>query len=299
MRLAGLLLSASFVVAAPAFAQASQQDYQEDVYVTPYWTRAPVIEALGRAELEVPPNMASFSVTFIETDRDASKAMTTSVSRAKRAFEAIKRIGGDKTLAETSVDIDPYFEQYKDEYGDLVENERADKIRGYSASATISVEISGDLDLAGKVRAAALAAGPEDSTELETSTKVTAQILRAAYDAAVTDAAARASSSAQKAGTSLGRLLAIQEGTGPCMGRWGRAEIGRVGASDSPVALVRESSEAVQERKPERVTVTASVVNVALEPPISEAQIESLNLQSDARPSTVRSSVCLVYAAGE
>lgn len=119
-----LLAFASLALAAPAFAQIKEgRDYQEDAFVTPYWTRAPVIEALGRAELEIPPNSASFDVTFIETDKDAAAAMTKAVERARLGYEAIKRTGGDKVIAETSVEVEPYYEQYKDEDGDLVDNE--------------------------------------------------------------------------------------------------------------------------------------------------------------------------------
>lgn len=289
LRLA-LLAYASLMLAAPAFSQISEgRDYQEDIYVTPYWTRAPVIEALGRAELEIAPNTATFSVAFVETDRNASDAMTKSVDRAKRAYEAIKRIGGAQTIAESSVEVEPYFEQYKDEDGDLVENERPDKIRGYVARAGIDVEVNGDIELAGKVRAAALAAGPEESTGLDISTNVGAAAQRAAYRAAVADASERAKDSATAAGASLGKLLVIQEGTGPCLGRWGRAAIGRIESDDMSYET---------ERRQRTVSVTASK-RANIDAPISDAEIESLDLPSDARPQTITSSVCLVYAVGE
>lgn len=284
-----LLACVPLALAAPALAQIKEgRDYQEDVYVTPYWTRAPVIEALGRAELEIAPNTATFSVTFIETGRDASNAMTKSVERAKRAYEAIKRTGGTQTIAESSVEVDPYYEQYKDEDGDLVENERPDKIRGYVARAGIDVEVNGDLELAGKVRAAALAGGPEESTTLDISTKVSAAAQRAAYKAAVADAASRAKDSAEAAGSTLGELLVIQEGSSPCLGRWSRSAIGRVSAD--------EYSSDSEERRVSTVTVTASKLAAAA---ISDAEIESLDLPSDIRTDTITASACLIYAVGD
>ena len=289
-----LLASAALAIAAPAFSQIKEgRDFQEDVYVTPYWTRAPVIEALGRSELEIAPNTATFLVAFLETDRDASVAMTKSVDRAKRAYEAIKRIGGDQTIAESSVEVEAYYEQYKDESGDMIENIRPDKIRGYSARASIEVEVNGDLELAGRVRAAALAAGPEESTALDISTKVSAAAQRAAYKAAVADAAARASESAEAAGTKLGELLVIQEGNGPCLGRWDELAIGRVGSDEY-------SEDTTRTRYRQAVAVTAATKRISTSTvPISEAEIDSLDLPSDVRTSTITSSVCLVYAVGD
>lgn len=294
MRRTVALLATSLTLAAPAFSQIKEgRDYQEDAYVTPYWTRAPVIEAMGRAELEIPPNTASFYVSFIETDKDAEVAMAEAVDRARAAYEAIKRIGGAQVFAETSVVVEPYYEQYKDADGDLVDNERPDKIRGYSADASIEVEVRGDLDLAGKIRAAALAAGPEDSSTLDVSTKVSAESYRAAYEAAVADAAARAKASAAATGTSLGKLLVIQEGDGPCLGRWSKDTIGIVGnrVSDADFEARQET------RSLKTVTVTGNRRKPGT--PITDAQIASLDLPTDVRPQTITSSVCVVYAVGE
>ena len=296
MLLPALLACVSFALAAPAFSQIKEgRDYQEDAYVTPYWTRAPVIEALGRAELEIPPNTASFDVTFTETDKDAATAMTRAVQRAKVAFEAIKRTGGTKVIAETSVEVEPLYEQYKDEDGDLVDNERADKIRGYAAYASIEVEVNGDLDLAGKVRAAALAAGPEDSSSLDISTKVSAEAYRAAYEAAAADAAARAKASAAATGATLGQLLVIQEGNGPCLGRWSKAAIGIVGGTLTAETMLDELPQAMSRLQ----TVSVTSQKLKRGAPITDEQIAGLDLPTDARPQTITSSVCVVYAAGK
>ncbi len=291
-----LLAFAFLALAAPAFSQIKEgRDYQEDAYVTPYWTRAPVIEAIGRAELEIAPNQASFYVSFVETDKDAAVATDKAVERAKVAYEAIKRTGGAQVIAETSVEVDPYYEQYRDESGDLVDNERADKIRGYSADVSIEVEVNGDLSLAGKVRAAALAAGPEDSSSLDISTKVSAEAHRAAYEAAAADADARAKASAAALGTTLGQLLVIQEGNGPCLGRWSQSAIGIVGGNLTVDTVLDELPQA--RARLQTVTVTgARKTNASF---ITDAQIARLDLPSDARPQTITSSVCVVFAAGE
>lgn len=49
--LAALLLAIVPAAAAQSASPTGGRDYQEDVYVTPYWTRMPVIESIGRANM--------------------------------------------------------------------------------------------------------------------------------------------------------------------------------------------------------------------------------------------------------
>lgn len=157
------------------------------------------------------------------------------------------------------------------------------------------MEVKGDPGLAGKVRAAALAGGPEESSSLEVSTKVSAESHRAAYEAAAADAAARAKASAAATGATLGQLLVIQEGNGPCIGRWSRGAIGIVGGNLTAETMLNELPQS--EARLQSVTVTSQSLKRGA--PITDAQIASLDLPSDARPQTITSSVCVVYAAGK
>ena len=271
---------------------------QERVFEEPYWTRRPVIEALGRAELELPPNRASFSVSFIETDRDADDAMQGAVSRARIAYDAIKAVAGDSARVTTSVTVNAYYEQYRDRDGDRVQNIRPDKVEGYESTASVSVTVT-EIALAGEARAAALALAPESSGNMRVYLERTADVNRQAYEAAVADAAARARSSAMAAGSSLGRLLVMQEGNGPCLGRW-TSQPGRVvGKVDFTPTATRQQTVTVTGSRVSGVGFMSEspLLNVAGEA-ITQGNIDALNLPSDQPPQTVQAQVCAVYAAG-
>ncbi len=251
-----------------------------------------MIEVLGRANLEVPPNRASFNVSFVETDRDANDAMRLAVERGRAAYNAIKAIAGASARVQTSVSVNPYYEQYRDKDGDRIENRRADKVKGYEARVSVSVTVT-DVSKAGSARAAALALGPEDSSSMRVYLERTAELNRQAYEAAVADAAARARMSASAAGTRLGRLMVLQEGNGPCLGRWTtqpgivpqRPEYAR--AAPAPMMKARQDS----------IVVTAAKIG-GRDVAITRADIEALDLPSDDTPQSVQSSVCAIYAVG-
>lgn len=283
-----LLIGLSVLAAAPLSAQTDDNHRQ---FEQPYWTERPVIEALGRAKVEFPPNRAQFSVSFSETDRDAKVAMQSAVERARGAYEAIKAVSGDKSEVTTSVMVDPYYEQYRDRDGDRIENRRADKVKGYEANVSVRVMVH-DVELAGATRAAALALGPEEANPMRVYLDQSADILREAYEAAVADAAARAKLSAAAAGASLGDLMVIQEGSGPCLGRW-TGGTGRVAANLArPAALGnRLESVSVTSSKRETADVAGFVV--------TQSELDALNLPSDRPKQTVEAQVCLIYAVGD
>ncbi|MEH6409490.1 MAG: SIMPL domain-containing protein [Hyphomonas sp.] len=288
-------LAALTLLALPAFPQIAtsipSQDYQEDMFVTPYWTRQPVIEAMGRANMEVAPNRANFDVTYLEIDKDANDAMKLAVERGRLAYDTIKAVAGDSAIVQTSVDVRPYYEQYRDKTGNRIENERADKVKGYEARVSVSVEVD-DVSLAGKARAGALALGPENASRLNTFLQATTELNRAAYEEAIKDAALRAAASAAASNATLGRLLVVQEGNGPCLGKWSNTP-GMVSRSPSP-APARDQEEYSTSRL-QTVTVTASKIG-GEEVTITQADIDALNLPSDEPKQTISSSVCTIYA---
>lgn len=283
MKLKFLFVSVLFGASA-AMAQMSETPL---AFETPYWTEKPVIEVLGRANLELPPNRGEFSVQFIETDRDAKSAMQTAVERARGAYAAIKAVAAEHAEVTTSVAVSPYYEQYRDRDGDRIENRRADKVIGYEARVSVQVLVK-NVELAGEARAAALALGPEESNPLSIYLQRSADALRLAYDAAVQDGAERARLSAAAAGAPLGELLVIQEGQGPCLGQWSNG-MGAVIANREP----RTNAS----RKMSTVSVTASRLEAV--PDVSIAEIEALNLPSDQPVQSIGAQVCMIYAIGE
>ncbi|MEZ5987348.1 MAG: SIMPL domain-containing protein [Hyphomonas sp.] len=291
-----LSLAAALLVAAPAaMAQSSSptggRDYQEDVYVTPYWTRMPVIESIGRAEMQVAPNRASFSVVYLETDKNSDDAMKLAVQRGKVAYDAIKKIAGDKAIVQSSVSVEPYYQQYRNKDGDKVENDRADKIEGYEARVSLNVQVE-DVPMAGKARAGALALGPETSTPLRTYLEATTEMNRAAYEAAVADGAARAKATASASGSKLGKLLVVQEGGGPCLGRWSTSS-----GTDNSYYDRYNAPEAYAMAPPPPAPVAEGMIG-RKQVTITQADIDALDLPSDERKQSISSSVCMIYSVG-
>ena len=291
LSLAIVLLAAAPVAFAQSASPTGGRDYQEDVYVTPYWTRMPVIEAIGRSNLQVSPNRASFSVTYLETNKDSKEAMKLAVQRGKVAYDAIKQIAGDKSVVQSSVSVDAYYEQYRDKDGNKVQNDRADKVAGYEARVTLSVLVQ-DVSVAGKARAGALALGPESSTGLSTYLEATTEMYRAAYESAVEDGAARAQATAKAAGAKLGKLLAVQEGPGPCLGRWSTT----AGSDNDYYYPAAEAAYASPSPPPPAPLASGMVGKQQIT--ITQADIDALNLPSDDRKQTISSNVCMIYAAG-
>ncbi len=286
---AGLLTLAG--LAGPAAAQAP--DYQDTAFTTPYWTRMPVIEAQGRANMQVAPNRASFAVTYLETDRQANEAMKRAVERGRLAYQTIKTAAGDAAVVQSSVNVTALFEQYRDRDGNLIDNQRSDKIRAYEARVSLNVIVE-DVSKAGAARAAALALGPENSTGLTTYLELTTELSRAAFETAVRDGAARAEAIARASNAKLGALMVVQEGGGPCLGQWstvaGSDDVYFKGAPMSappPPAMMADP-------RARSVTVTAGTIG-GERVTITQAELDALNLPSDDLKQTVTASVCMVY----
>lgn len=286
------------LAAMPAYAQ--QVDATR--VVRPYWWDQPVLEALGRAEVEVQPNRAYFSVSFVRNDADAPRATDEPIARARLAYEAIKKVTGDRARIETSIEVEPYYEQYRDKEGELIDNERADRVKGYQATASVSIYLS-DISLAGRARAAAIALGPQSAGDIEFEVVETPELQRGAYRAAAEDARARAEIAAAASGGTLGDLLVMQEGQGPCMGNWSTQQIARQAGAAPPVPerlsqqgapsaleFAKSLSVSSDER---RVVVTASMRNQRIQ--ITEGDITRFDLPSDTEPSTISSAVCAIY----
>lgn len=272
-----------------AFAQGAP-DFQNEAFTTPYWTRSPVIEVLGRANMEVAPNRASFSVTYLETDKESKKAMQLAVERGRLAYETIKKTAGDTAVIQSSVNVTALYEQYKDKDGNRIENQRSDKIRAYEARVTLSVVVD-QVSKAGAARAGALALGPENSSGLSTYLERTTEMNLASYEAAVKDGAARAKATAAASGATLGKLMVVQEGGGPCLGQWSS-----MAGSDYDYYRSAPAAMAPPPPPPPPPAPVASGMIDGRQVTITQAEIDSLNLPSDDKKQQISSSVCMIYA---
>ena len=224
-----LLIAAAGSVALMAPAAGAQDAGQ---YVRPYWWDKPVVEGLGRAVIEVAPNRARFDLAFVETDAKSDEAMKKAVQRSKIAYDAIKKVAGDKARVTTSVNVNAYYKQYRDKDGLVQTNQRADQVEGYEARVSMTVLLT-DPSLAGRARAAALALGPQDMNPIYIYLEQTTDMQRRALDEAAKDARARAQLAATAAGARLGDLLVVQEGNDSCMGGWSSGQVARVLGGDN------------------------------------------------------------------
>ena len=204
---------AIIAIAAPATAQDGAS------FSKPYWIDRPVIEAIGRADLQVKPNRSSFTVAYKNTAKTAAEATRLATDRAKAAYAAMEKIAGDDLTITSSVTLSSIYNQLKDDEGKPYTDYSADNIRAYEATVSLSIGVN-DLSKASRTRAAALALGPESSSYFNNRLERDTDILQAAYRAAIKDGRERAQLMAEAAGVSLGRLLVVQEGSGPCMGEW-------------------------------------------------------------------------------
>lgn len=295
-RLSGIrALACSFfaIAAAGTATLASAQsapDFQNEAFTTPYWTRSPVVEVLGRANMEVAPNRASFSVTYLETDKDSKKAMQLAVERGRLAYETIKKTAGETAVIQSSVNVTALYEQYKDKDGNRIDNQRSDKIRAYEARVTLSVVVD-QVAKAGAARAGALALGPENSSGLSTYLERTTEMNLASYEAAVKDGAARAKATAAASGATLGKLMVVQEGGGPCLGQWSS-----MAGSDYDYYRSAPAAMAPPPPPPPPPSPVASGMIDGRQVTITQAEIDSLNLPSDDKKQQISSSVCMIYA---
>ena len=251
---------------------------------TPIWARGPVIEAQGRAFIEVPANRSSFNVTFERNEAESADATAAVVDVATVATQAIRQAANDQVRINANLSVRPYYQQIESSRGDnvvLIQNVHPDALLGYVASVRINVTVLAP-ERTDAVRGAALAAGPTSAGAVRFSLEPTVENQRTAFSAALDDAHARARASADLSGAQLGKLLLVQEGRGPCVG----SPSTRVGRSDAippppmpapPPAAVAGTSggSAVQE-----------IVDAA----------ERYALAADPTPQRVQARVCTVYA---
>ena len=263
-----------------ALAQQGQQRFER-----PYWLDRGVIEEIGRARVEATPDRAMFSVTFSETAHEAGDATAAAADRARAATAAIRSRGGAHVEIHSALNVQANYSQYTDRQGQRQTNERPDEIESYTASVTLAVTVT-EIGRASDVRAAALAVRPQAISDLRYDIRMTTQLNRHAYTAAVEDAAARAHAAAEAAGVHVGALLALQEGQGPCMGNW----------YSSGVGYEREAAPAPPPPPPppeqQDIVVTATHGPIT----VHAADIERLQLPNDPPPIEMQASVCAVYA---
>lgn len=266
-------------------------------YVRPYWWDKPVVEGLGRALIEVAPNRARFDVAFVETDAKSEDAMKKAVQRSKIAYDAIRKVAGDKARVTTSVNVTAFYKQYKDKDGLVQSNNRADQVDGYEARVSMTVDLTNP-SLAGRARAAALALGPQSVNPVYIYLEQTPEMQRQALDEAAKDARQRAQITASAAGARLGDILVVHEGSESCLGNWSTTQVARVIDPENAYrygAPMAPPPPPPPPPPPAPPPPLASGMVGSRTIAVSERDLAALDLPSDAGPQTIQSSVCVIY----
>lgn len=206
-----LILAAVLVAAAPqTLAQTSPAAASDAARFdkAPWWMDKPIIASSGYVTSEVTANRATFRATYHVVDRDPATATKAAADKVKALGSVLAAYGADKVRVATTFQITPLYDQYRDKDGQLVDNERADKIKTYQVAAIVSVEVR-DVRLIEQVYATALSAKPSTTEpvnfRLEPDNETKTQMFRAAVE----DAARRARLAVEAAGAKLGGVKLI------------------------------------------------------------------------------------------
>lgn len=202
----GLMLA--LAAAAPAAAQTVGVISPSPYGPEPWWMREPIIASLGEVRAELPANRASFSAEFQAVERAAPDATKAAADKVQALVGALRAFDKDKVQVDTTFSTQPLYEQYKDKDGNLVTNDRPDKIERYQTSVRVTLEVR-DVALLEKVYATVMAAGPTSAEpvffNLQPDNATNTEMSRLA----VADAAARARLAAEASGAHLGAVKLI------------------------------------------------------------------------------------------
>ncbi len=216
MRATILLAMMAASAAGAGHAQTAATVITPSPYVkAPWWMREPVIASVGYVRAEVPANRAGFSAEFQAVEKTAPEAIQSAAAKVRALGDALRQFGPERVRVETTFSTRPLYEQYKDKDGNLVDNERPDKIQRYQASARVALEIR-DTSVVEKVYAAVLAAGPASTQPVYFNLQPDNETKTEMSRLAVADAARRAKLAVEAAGARLGAVKFIDPTARAC-----------------------------------------------------------------------------------
>ena len=203
--LLGLIVVAAAV---PALAQPAPAADTGRYEKAPWWMDKPIIASTGYVWTEVQANRANFQATYQVVDRDAADATRAAADKVKILGASLRAYGPEKVRVETTFQITPLYEQYREKDGSMVDNQRADKIKTYQVSVSVSVEVR-DVRLIEQVYATALAAKPSSTGQVGFRLEPENETKTQMFKLSVEDAARRARLAVEAAGAKLGVVKLI------------------------------------------------------------------------------------------
>jgi len=198
-----LALAAALALAGTASAQSA------DGYgLSPWWMREPVVASIGYVRTELPANRAAFTASFEAVDSSVAKATERASTDVRALGRALQEIGGDKVRITTNFSVSPLYEQYRDREGNLVDNQRADKVQRYQVSASLQIEVR-DTALLQRIYSTVVAARPASTSTISYRLEPENAWRTRLYEESVKDAARRAANAVTASGARLGPVKLI------------------------------------------------------------------------------------------
>jgi uncharacterized protein YggE len=210
-----LLASAAIVQATVATAQTAVPVVVDRYVPAPWWMRDPVIASIGYVRVELPANRASFTASYEVVDRSAPEATSKAADKVRALGDALRAMGADKVRIVTTFATTPLYEQYRDKNGNMIDNQRADKIERYQVRAEVSIEVR-DTSLLEQTYATVMAAKPTSASQVSFRLDPDNETKTALYSLAVKDAARRARLAVDNAGARLGAAKVIDPTARAC-----------------------------------------------------------------------------------
>jgi uncharacterized protein YggE len=265
---------------------------------SPWWMRESVIASTGHVRTEIASNRANFSASFQAVERTAADATRIAADKVRALGQALAAYGPAAVRVETTFNMRPLYDQYRDENGRLIDNQRADQIERYEVNAQVSIEVREVANLE-RVYATVLAARPNATTPVYFRLEPDNETRTELFGLAVADAARRARLATEATGARLGPVKLIDPTARACQ-------------TDVLVAGAPRN-DAVGDTPYQDVMVTAQRVRGAPPPPpapmMAEAAkadgaggqtIDPASMQLPLQPplQELTAAACVVYALG-
>jgi uncharacterized protein YggE len=253
----------------------------------------PIIASSGYVQAEMPSNRASFRAGFKALDRSPQDAGRKAADKVRSLAKSIAAVGSDKARIETSISLQPLYEQYKDKDGRLLTNQRSDKIENYEATASLSIEVR-DMSQLERIYAIVLAAGPASTSAIQFRLEPSNEAKTTLFEDAVRDAVRRAKSSAETTGAKLGPIKLIDPTGRACETDVLVAGADRV-ADDSYPQVQQRPRVYAPPPPPSAPLALPRVEVVAADPSIAG---EALKLAVQPPLEKIEAKACVVFALG-
>lgn len=204
----------------------------------PWWVDLPIIPQTGLVQEEIEANRARFTGSFLGTAKTVEQAQALAMKPVAPLTEALRKLGTDKVKVTTAFFMQARYKQYTNKDGTKIADQRGDRIEGYDATLTLTVDVS-DLSVLERAYALVLAAGPSGSTPIAFSLYTDNTTKDRLFSAAIADARARAEVAAQINGLRLGPVRLIDSKGRACtaniLGREVPVTVGRRTDDDDQV----------------------------------------------------------------